>query len=479
MNRSMIRYLLSKLLLIEAGLLIVPLVVATIYYEPAKVFVSIGATMAILLGLGFLGSFQKPKDFHIYAKEGVLIVALCWILWSFFGALPFVFSGQIPNIIDGFFEVSSGFTTTGATILDDVGVLSHSLLFWRSFTHLIGGMGVLVFALAIMDNNKNSHLEVMKAEVPGPVFGKVVSKLKNTAQILYFLYLGLFFLFVVLYFLAGMPLFDSFVIAMGTAGTGGFTVFNDGIAHYNSSLITYLVSVGVLVFGVNFNLYYYLMIRKFKAFFKDEELRTYITIVLVSSVLIAYNVLHLYANVAKSFEITFFQVSNIITTTGFGYGTTEQWPLFSQFILLMLMVIGGSAGSTAGGLKVIRCLTLWRIAKNQVLSTLSPNRVVTLHVNDTVLDKDTQHKILKYFTIYSFITIALLFVVSLDNNNFMTVVSAVFSCFNNIGPMIGTGQTFSIFSPISKFLLSLAMIAGRLEIYPMILLFLPRTWSKR
>lgn len=479
MNRSMIRYLLSKLLLIEAELLIVPLVVATIYHEPAKVFVSIGATMAILLGLGFLGSFQKPKDFHIYAKEGVLIVALCWILWSFFGALPFVFSGQIPNIIDGFFEVSSGFTTTGATILDDVSVLSHSLLFWRSFTHLIGGMGVLVFALAIMDNNKNSHLEVMKAEVPGPVFGKVVSKLKNTAQILYFLYLGLFFLFVVLYFLAGMPLFDSFVIAMGTAGTGGFTVFNDGITHYNSSLITYLVSIGVLVFGVNFNLYYYLMIRKFKAFFKDEELRTYITIVLVSSVLIAYNVLHLYANVAKSFEISFFQVSNIITTTGFGYGTTEQWPLFSQFILLMLMVIGGSAGSTAGGLKVIRCLTLWRIAKNQVLSTLSPNRVVTLHVNDTVLDKDTQHKILKYFTIYSFITIALLFVVSLDNNNFMTVVSAVFSCFNNIGPMIGTGQTFSIFSSISKFLLSLAMIAGRLEIYPMILLFLPRTWSKR
>ena len=436
MNRSMIRYLLSKLLLIEAGLLIVPLVVAAIYREPAKVFVSIGATMAILLAFGLLGSFHKPKDFHIYAKEGVLIVALCWILWSFFGALPFVFSGQIPNIIDAFFEVSSGFTTTGATILDDVGVLSHSLLFWRSFTHLIGGMGVLVFALAIMDNNKNSHLEVMKAEVPGPVFGKVVSKLKNTAQILYFLYLGLFFLFVVLYFLAGMPLYDSFVIAMGTAGTGGFTVFNDGIAHYNSSLITYLVSIGVLVFGVNFNLYYFLMIRKFKAFFKDEELRTYITIVIL-------------------------------------------WPLFSQFILLMLMVVGGSAGSTAGGLKVIRCLTLWRIAKNQVLSTLSPNRVLTLHVNDTVLDKDTQHQILKYFTIYSFITIGLLFVVSLDNNNFMTVVSAVFSCFNNIGPMIGTGQTFSIFSPISKLLLSLAMIAGRLEIYPMILLFLPKTWSKR
>ena len=274
----------------------------------------------------------------------------------------------------------------GQRFLDDVGVLTHSLLFWRSFTHLIGGMGVLVFALAIMDNNKNSHLEVMKAEVPGPVFGKVVSKLKKHGSNSLSSYTwACSSLFVVLYFLAGMPLYDSFVIAMGTAGTGGFTVFNDGIAHYNSSLITYLVSIGVLVFGVNFNLYYFLMIRKFKAFFKDEELRTYITIVILSSVLIAYNCLHLYANVAKSFEISFFQVSNIITTTGFGYGTTEKWPLFSQFILLMLMVVGGSAGSTAGGLKVIRCLTLWRIAKNQVLSTLSPNRVLTLHVNDTVL----------------------------------------------------------------------------------------------
>ena len=204
MNRSMIRYLLSKLLLIEAGLLIVPVVVAAIYQEPAKVFVSIGATMTILLGLGLLGSFHKPKDFHIYAKEGVLIVALCWILWSFFGALPFVFSGQIPNIIDAFFEVSSGFTTTGATILNDVSVLSPSLLFWRSFTHLIGGMGVLVFALAIMDNNKNSHLEVMKAEVHGPVFGKIVPKLKNTAQNLYHLDLSLFVLFVVINFRAGM-----------------------------------------------------------------------------------------------------------------------------------------------------------------------------------------------------------------------------------------------------------------------------------
>lgn len=479
MNRSMIRFLLSKLLLIEAALLLVPTIVALIYREDLEVFLSIGATMFILVILGGLGSAFKPKDVHIYTKEGVLIVALCWILWSFFGALPFVFSGQIPNLIDAFFEVSSGFTTTGATILNDVSVLSHSLLFWRSFTHLIGGMGVLVFALAIMDNAKNGHLEVMKAEVPGPVFGKVVSKLRSTAQILYIIYLALFALFAFLYFLAGMPLFDSIVIAMGTAGTGGFTVFNDGIAHYNSSLITYLVSFGVLTFGVNFNLYYYLLIRKFKACFHDEELKCYLWIVLTATILISFNVLHVYGEFAKSFEISFFQVSNIITTTGFGYGDTVQWPLFSQIILLFLMCLGGSAGSTAGGFKVIRAIIIGRIAKNQILSTLSPNRVLTMHINGTVLDKDTQHKVLKYFTVYMLIIAVLVFIISLDNSNLMTVVSAVISCVNNIGPMIGTTETFSIYSPFSKFLLSLAMIAGRLEIYPILLLFLPRTWSNR
>ena len=254
MNRSMIRFLLAKLLLIEAVLLLVPVAIALYYQESNQVFIALFSTIGILTVLGGAGVIIKPKEKHIYAKEGVLIVSLCWILWSFFGALPFVFSGQIPNLIDAFFEISSGFTTTGATILNDVSVLSRSLLFWRSFTHLIGGMGVLVFALAIMDNAQNSHMEVMRAEVPGPIFGKVVSKLKNTAQILYVLYLALFVLFIILYYMAGMPLYDSVVIAMGTAGTGGFTVYNDGIAHYQSSLITYLTSFGVLVFGVNFNI---------------------------------------------------------------------------------------------------------------------------------------------------------------------------------------------------------------------------------
>ena len=479
MNRSMIRFLLAKLLLIEGVLLLVPVFVALYYKESSQVFVALFSTIGILVVLGLLGIIRKPKKQRIYAKEGVLIVALCWILWSFFGALPFVFSGQIPNLIDAFFEISSGFSTTGATILNDVSVLSRSLLFWRSFTHLIGGMGVLVFALAIMDNAKNSHLEVMKAEVPGPVFGKVVSKLKNTAQILYILYLAMFALFVVIYYLAGMPLYDSFVIAMGTAGTGGFTVYNDGIAHYHSSLITYLTSFGVLVFGVNLNLYYYLLLRRVKEFFSDEELRAYLLIVATSTALITLNTLHLYHGVAESFEMALFQVSNIITTTGFGYGSITNWPLFSQYILLLLMAIGGSAGSTAGGLKIIRGLILAKIAKNQVLSILSPHRVLTLHVNGTVIDKDTQHKILKYFVIYVMILLGLIFVISLDNNNLMIVTSAVFSCFNNIGPILGTSANFSIFSPFSKILLAFAMIAGRLEIYPILLLFMKRTWSKR
>ncbi|MGT2928989.1 TrkH family potassium uptake protein [Streptococcus dentasini] len=478
MNRSMIRYLLAKLLLIEAGLLLVPLIVASIYHEDTRVFVSILATMGILGFLGLTGSLFKPKNYRIYTKEGLLIVALCWILWSFFGALPFVFSGQIPSIIDAFFEISSGFTTTGATILPDVSVLSHSLLFWRSFTHLIGGMGVLVFALAIIENSKNAHLEVMRAEVPGPVFGKVVSKLKNTAQILYIIYLAMFLIFAIILWMAGMPLYDSLVTAMGGAGTGGFAVYNDSMAHYHSSLITLIVSIGTLIFGVNFNLYYFLLIRKFKMFFRDEELRTYLGIVALATGLIFFNTFSLYDSWAKGLEYSFFEVANVMTTTGFGITDLTKWPLFSQTILLILMFIGGSAGSTAGGFKVMRSLILAKMSKNQILKTLYPNRVMSLHINRAPLDKSTQHSILKYLAVYLMIFLGLILVLSIDHNQFIVVVSAAASTFNNIGPMLGTADTFNIFSPWAKLLMAFAMIAGRLEIYPVLLLFIPKTWSK-
>ncbi|MGT2771679.1 TrkH family potassium uptake protein [Streptococcus marimammalium] len=479
MNKSMVRFLLARLLIIEAVLLLVPLGVAFVYKESMTVISSFLITMAILLIIGGVGCLSKPKNFRIYTKEGFLIVALCWMLWAIFGALPFVLSGQIPNYIDAFFETSSGFTTTGATILNDTALLSPSLLFWRSFTHLIGGMGVLVFALAIMENSKNSHLEVMRAEVPGPIFGKVVSKLKNTAQILYIIYLIMFAILTLILWWAGLPLFDSIITAMGTAGTGGFAVYNDSIAHYNSSLITNIVSVGMLLFGINFNLYYLLLIGKVKHFFKDEELKTYLLIISIAVGLLFLNVGGLYASTQEAFERIFFQVSTTLTSTGFGLNDVTFWPLFSQIILLFLMFIGGSAGSTAGGFKVMRILILLKIAYNQMLLNLYPNRIVSLHINDEVLDKKTQHSILRYFVIYVMIFISLVLLISIDNNQLMIVVSAVASILNNIGPMLGTSENFSIFSPFSKILLSLAMIAGRLELYPMLLLFSAKTWSKQ
>ena len=478
MNQSIVRFLIAKLLLIEAALLVVPLIVALIYQEDAKVFASILGTMGILLFLGVLGTLFKPKNYHIYTKEGMLIVALCWVLWSFFGGLPFVFAGQIPSVIDAFFEMSSGFTTTGATILTDTGVLTHSLLFWRSFAHLIGGMGVLVFALAIMNNSKNGHHEVMRAEVPGPVFGKVVAKLKNTAQILYIIYLTMFVIFAVILWLCGMPIFDSIITAMGGAGTGGFAVYNGSIAHYHSDLITYVVTVGTLLFGVNFNLYFYILLRKIKFFFQDEELRTYFAIVAISTGLIILNIFGIYHNLADSFKYSFFEVSTIITTTGFGLTDITKWPLFSQYILLLLMFIGGSAGSTAGGFKVIRAMIIAKIARNQTLASLYPNRILSLHINGSVLDKETQHSVLKYLAVYVLIILSLVTILSLDNQNFLIVTSAAASTFNNIGPLLGTTDSFAIFSPLSKLIMGFAMIAGRLEIYPLLLLFLPKTWSK-
>lgn len=478
MNRSMVRYLVSKLLLIEAGFLIIPLLVALIYKEPSQNLLAIVATIAILLLIGGLGILKKPLNHHIYSKEGLLIVALCWVLWSFFGALPFVFSGQIPSLIDAFFEMSSGFTTTGATILPDVEILSHAMHFWRSFAHLIGGMGVLVFALAIMNNSKNSHLEVMRAEVPGPVFGKIVSRLKDTAQILYIIYLSMAVIVGILLYLFGMPLFDSIVMAMGTAGTGGFAPYNDSVAHYDSTAITYTIAVATMLFGINFNLYFFILLGRIKTFFRDEELRVYLGIVALSTLLIFANIYQLYDSWSQAFTISFFQVTNTITTTGFGITDITKWPLITQYLILILMFLGGSAGSTAGGFKVIRAMVLAKIARNQTLATLYPRRIISLHINKDAIDKQTQHSILKYLSIYTISLLLLVGVITLDTNNFLVAVSAAASTFNNIGPILGTSESFAIFQPATKLILSFAMIAGRLEIYPMLLLFLPRTWSK-
>lgn len=478
MNVSMVRYTLARLLLLEAGLILVPLLVGLVMGDSPRVLLTLLATSLVLGIIGSLASLKKPKQPKLYAKEGMMIVALCWILWSFFGALPFYLTGQIPSLIDAFFETSSGFTTTGATILTDVTILSPALMFWRSFTHLIGGMGVLVFALAIMDNSQNSHLELMRAEVPGPVFGKLVSRLKDTAQILYLIYLGIFLLFTASLWLAGLPLFDSFIIGMGTAGTGGFAHVNASIAHYDSSLITNLVTGGMLLFGVNFNLYYLLLLRKVKLLIGDEELGTYLLIILISGLLLWFSVGGLFESHSRALEVILFQIATMMSSTGFGLNDTTSWPLLAQLVLLMLMFVGGMAGSTAGGFKVMRVLILAKILRLQTLQHLYPNRILTLHINGRQLDKATQHSILRYFTIYVAFFIGLVFLLSRDNQNLLTVISASASILNNIGPMLGTTDSFAIFSPLSKLVLSFAMIAGRLEIFPVLLLFSRKMWSR-
>lgn len=478
MNKSMVRYLISKLLLIEVGLLVVPLVTALIYREDRKTIVAILLTMGLLTLLGLIGVSFKPKNQRLYTKEGLIIVSLCWLLWSFFGALPFVFSGQIPSLIDAFFEITSGFTSTGATILPSTKVLSHSLLLWRSFTQLIGGMGMLVFALAIMDNHQNNHLEVMRAEMAGPVFGKVVAKLKNTAQILYLIYFILFFILALILWAAGLSFYDSLVTAMGVAGTGGFAGYENNIAYHNNSLVTNIVSVGMILFGINFNLYYLLLLGKVRSFFKNEEVKLYLIIITISSLAIWFNVKSLYPNLSESLEKVFFQVSSTLTSTGFSHPDISPWPLFSQTVLLGLMFCGGMAGSTAGGFKLMRVLILLKLVKNQMLATLYPNRVLALHIDQTPLDKQTQDGILKYLIVYLMILSGLILILSLDSNDFLVTFSAALSALNNVGPILGTSDNFNLFSPLNKLLLSVVMIAGRLEIYPLLLFFLPKTWSK-
>ncbi|TWT14240.1 TrkH family potassium uptake protein [Streptococcus sp. sy010] len=478
MNKRMISYLLAKLLLIEVALLGVPLITSLIYRENLKITLSILLTMTLLTLLGLIGTHLKPQNQKLYTKEGLIIVSLCWLLWSFFGALPFVFSGQIPNLIDAFFEITAGFTTTGATILPSTNVLSHSLLLWRSFTQLIGGMGMLVFALAILDNYQNNNLEVMQAEMAGPIFGKIVAKLKNTAQILYLIYFILFIILTIILWIAGLSFYDSLITAMATAGTGGFAGYENNIAYHNNPVVTNIISVSMILFGINFNLYYLLLLGKIRTFFKNEELKLYFFIIISSSLAIWLNVKHLYPTLPESIEKVFFQVAATISSTGFSHPDISPWPLFSQTILIGLMFCGGMAGSTAGGFKLMRILILLKLVKNQMLATLYPNRVLTLHINQTPLDRQTQDSILRYSIIYFMMLAGLILILSLDTNDFLVAFSAALSTLNNIGPILGTSQNFNLFSPITKVLLSIMMIAGRLEIYPLLLFFLPRTWSK-
>lgn len=482
MNRGMVRFVLGRMLLVEAGLMILPLVVGLVYREGIRTLGSFALVIGILTAVGLAAGLKKPTSMRFYAKEGLFIASMSWLLLSFFGSLPFIFSGEVPSLADALFEAVSGFTTTGATILTDVEAMSRSLLFWRSFTNLIGGMGVLVLALAVLPASTSESVHIMKAEVPGPTFGKLVSKVKDTARILYIIYLVMTVVLIVLLILGGMDWFDAFIHAFGAAGTGGFSSKNASILHYNSAYLEIVLGVAMLAFGVNFTLYYLILIGQAKRALKNEELRWYLLIILAAVVIICLNVSPRYDSVPRLIRDVFFTVSSIITTTGFSTADFGAWPALSQAVLLLLMFFGACAGSTGGGLKILRVGVLIKTALAEVRKSKEPRRVIGVKFEGQLLPDGVTLSIGRYFVVYAAVFIAILLLICLDSQDFLTSFSSVTATFNNIGPGLGTaGPAYSYagFSDLSKLVLIMSMITGRLELFPVLILFMPSTWRRR
>ena len=479
MNYSICFYTLGTLLKVEAGLMLLPLMVCFLYGEDPMPF---GMVIAMLLVAGTLLTLRRPKNEAMYAKEGFWIVGASWILLSLFGALPFTISGQIPRFVDAFFETVSGFTTTGASILTDVEALSQGILFWRSFTHWVGGMGVLVFVLAVLPKSDAKTMYIMKAEVPGPTCGKLVARVRHTALILYGIYLALTVILTALLMAGGMPAFDSLVHAFGTAGTGGFGIKGASIGYYDSAYFDTVIGIFMLLFGVNFNLYYFLLLGDFVSVFRSEELRWYLGIVTGAVVLITVNILPQYGTVLRSLRYAFFQVASIITTTGYATADFGQWPMLSQTILVCIMFVGAMAGSTGGGLKVSRAVMLIKMIGKEIRHLLHPRSVNSVRFEGKQVDGATLKSVSSYFAIYMVCMVAVYMLLSLDAFDLETNLSATFACFNNIGPglgAVGPTASYALYSPLSKIVLSLAMLMGRLEIFPLLLTLSPATWMKK
>ena len=479
MNKRMIGFVIGRLLLLEAMLMVLPLGVSFIYGESLKYKGAYFGVIMLLIAMGLVLSFKSPENMSIQGREGFVIVALSWILMSAFGALPFVITKEIPSFIDAFFETVSGFTTTGSSIITDLSLISRSNLFWRSFTHLVGGMGVLVLVLAIFPKHSPGSVHVMKAEVPGPTFGKLVSKLSATARVLYKIYLVMTGIMIVLLMLGGLDWFESSLLAFGTAGTGGFGVRNGRILPYNSAYVDMVLAVGMLVFGVNFNIYYFILIGKVKDALSNEELKYYLIIVGTAVALIFINISTTYKSMGHALRDIFFTVSSVITTTGFSTADFGKWPVFSQTVLLLLMFFGACAGSTAGGLKISRVIMMAKMFVAEIKQMISPNRVVSIKYEHKPLDSKVKKGVANYFIVYIGIFTVLLLVVSMTTDDFLTAFSAVAATFNNIGPGLGkVGPAFSFadMTDVSKIFLSFGMLAGRLELFPMLILFAPETW---
>lgn len=468
MNISMIRYVIGLVMIFEGAFLSLPCITALIYQE--KKGFSFWIVMCLCFVIGLLLIMKKPKKSVFYVKEGFVTVAASWIILSFFGALPFVINGDIPSMVDAMFETVSGFTTTGSSILPDVESLARCSLFWRSFTHWIGGMGVFVFVLAVMPLTGGQNIHLMRAESPGPSVGKLVPKIRKTSMILYKIYIFMTIVMVFLLLLGKMSLFDSLLLSFGTAGTGGFGLLNSGCATY-SPYVQYVIAIFMMLFGVNFNVYYFILIRKFKDAFKYEELKYYLLFIGASVLMITYNIRHLFPTLEEAFRQSFFQVSSIITTTGYSSADFNQWPEFSKFILVMLMFSGACAGSTGGGIKVSRLVMMLKTVKKELLSYVHPRTVRKIKFNG---------RMNVYFVTYCFIFMFSILIISLDNFDLTTNFTAIAATLNNIGPglaKVGPTANFSAYSNLSKIVMIFDMLAGRLEIFPMLVLLSPYTWK--
>ncbi len=479
MNYSIVLYILGFILKFEGAFLLLPALVGLIYRENEGFAYIIIAAVCFLTG--FILNLKKPASRSLYTREGFVTVAFSWIVMSIFGALPFVISGDIPSYIDALFETISGFTTTGSSILTDVEVLSHAGLFWRSFTHWVGGMGVFVFIMAILPLMGGSTMNLMKAESPGPSVSKLVPRVKDTAKILYGIYIAITFCELFLLCIFGMPLFDALTTSFGTVGTGGFGIKNSSIAGY-SPAIQNIVTVFMILSGVNYSVYFCLLSKRVKEAFKLEEVRWYFLIILICAGMIILNTRSLYPSLEETARHAFFQVGSIITTTGFATTDFDLWPSLSKTILVTLMFIGACAGSTGGGIKVSRVVILFKTIRKELSLVIHPREVRKIRMDSHVVEHDTLRSVNVFLAIYFVLMIVSTLLISVDELDFTSNFTAVVSAINNIGPgleLVGPTCNFSVFSAFSKFVLMFDMLAGRLELFPMMILLMPNTWKKR
>ena len=478
MNFRIIAYIVGWVCNFQAAFMMLPLLTAGIYRE--KDFSAFLLAMLVCLVVGVPLTRKKPKNKVFYIKDGCVAVALSWLALCIFGAIPFVASGCIPHPIDALFETVSGFTTTGSSILTDVEVLPHCILIWRSFTHWIGGMGVLVFLLSLLPLAGGYHMNLMKAESPGPSVSKLVPRVRDTAKILYGLYMAITVLGVIMLCLCGMPLFDSLCTTFGSVGTGGFGIKNSSIGGY-SPLIQNAVTILMILSGVNYTVYFCLLSRQFKEAFSIEEVRWYFLIIFASALTIAWNIRPLYATLGETLRHSFFQVGTIITTTGFATTDFNMWPQLSKTILLLLMMIGACAGSTGGGIKVSRVLILFKAIRKELSMMIHPRMVKKIKMDGHNLSHETLRSTNVYMTAYFIVLFVSLLIVCLDEYDLSTNFTAVLATLNNIGPgleLVGPTQNFALFSPLSKCVLMFDMLAGRLELFPMLVILLPSCWKK-